>query len=64
MCTLIPRQIPNLHAPAIITADNLPLIRVDDDVVDSGLMGVVALDSGGTVPSAERSEGGRVGTSA
>jgi len=64
MSTLIPRQIPNLHAPAIITADNLPLIRVDYDVVDGGLVGVVALDGGGAVPSAERSEGGRERTSA
>lgn len=44
MATVISREIPHAHAARAIAANNLALVRVDDDVVDGATVVVAALD--------------------
>ena len=37
-------EVPDAHVAAAVAADELALVRVDDDVVDRHAVGVVALD--------------------
>lgn len=47
MSTLILAQVPDTHVPATVAANELALIRVDDDIVDRDSVRVVTLDAGG-----------------
>lgn len=47
MATVISREVPDAHAARPIAANNLALVRVDDDVVDGAAVVVAALDSAG-----------------
>ena len=49
MCTGIIRQIPDLDGPRLIAAYQFALIRMDDNVVDGGVMQVIPLYLGGSV---------------
>jgi hypothetical protein len=55
------RQIPDFDAPVLIAGDKLALVWVDDDVVDGGMVVVVALDGGSTVGALSREGGDKVG---
>lgn len=46
MCAFALAEIPDAHIPTSIDADQLPLVGMDDDVVDrkAARVGVVALD--------------------
>ena len=55
MSTLVLAQVPDTDVPPSVAADQLPLVWVDDDIVDRNSMRVVALDTGGTsIPDLDR----------
>ena len=47
MGTCVLCQIPHLNRTGAVAADNLPLVRVDNHIVDGGAVQVCALDSAG-----------------
>ena len=47
MRALVLREVPDADVAAAVAGDELALVRVDDDVVDGGAVGVVALDVAG-----------------
>jgi hypothetical protein len=44
MCALVLTQIPDSNIAILITTDKLPLVWMDDDIIDHAPMAVVPLD--------------------
>ena len=47
MSTLVLAQVPDPNVPAAVTADELTLIWMNNNVIDRNSVGVIALDTGG-----------------